>query len=228
MLDSLTSLDTALTLWLNGSDSLWLDGFAMAVTSTLTWVPAALVLIYVIIRHGEMKEILLTILAIGLCVLVADQIASGLFKPLVARPRPANDPLIMLQVDVVNDYRGGRYGFFSSHAANTFAITTFVALLMRYRALTISMASWALLNCWSRVYLGVHYVGDIVCGTLCGILVGWLIYKGYCRVVKTYRVSDTGRKDTLTRSGYDVADTRLLATTLPVLYVVCCFLALLF
>lgn len=228
MIDTLNSLDTALTLWINGSDSLWLDGFAMAVTATLTWIPAALVLIYVIIRHGEMKEILLTILAIGLCVLVADQIASGIFKPLVARPRPANDPLLMLQVDVVNDYRGGRYGFFSSHAANTFAITTFVALLMRYRALTVAMVSWALLNCWSRVYLGVHYVGDILCGTLCGILVGWLIYKGYCRVVKTYRVNDTGRKDTLTRSGYAVADVRVLATSLPVLYVVCCFLALFF
>lgn len=228
MIDTLNSLDTALTLWINGSDSLWLDGFAMAITATLTWIPAALVLIYVIIRHGEMKEILLTILAIGLCVLVADQIASGIFKPLVARPRPANDPLLMLQVDVVNDYRGGRYGFFSSHAANTFAITTFVALLIRYRALTVAMVSWALLNCWSRVYLGVHYVGDILCGTLCGILVGWLIYKGYCRVVKTYRINDTGRKDTLTRSGYAVADVQLLATSLPVLYVVCCFLALFF
>lgn len=228
MIDFLNSIDTALTLWINGSDSLWLDGFAMAVTSTLTWIPAALVLIYVIIRHGEMKEILLTILAIALCVLVADQIASGIFKPLVARPRPANDPLLMLQVDVVNDYRGGRYGFFSSHAANTFAITTFVGLLMRYRVLTIAMVSWALLNCWSRVYLGVHYVGDILCGTLCGILVGWLIYKGFCRIVSTYHVAETGRNDTLTRSGYAVADAQLLATSLPVLYVVCCFLALFF
>ena len=76
MWNELIGLDQQITLWINGSDNLWLDGFALSITSTMTWIPAALVLLYVIIRHGEMREILLTILALGLCILIADQTAS--------------------------------------------------------------------------------------------------------------------------------------------------------
>ena len=83
-------------------------------------------------------------------------------------------------VDVVNDYRGGSYGFFSSHASNTFSIAVFFAWLVRSRALTLVMVLWSLTNCWTRMYLGVHYPGDILCGALVGIVaatVVWFIYK---------------------------------------------------
>lgn len=227
MLEQLINIDTALTLSINGSHSLWLDGFAMAVTSTMTWLPAALVLVYVIIRHGEIPNIVVTVLAIGLCILLADQIASGIFKPLVARPRPAGDPLLMLDIDVVNDYRGGRYGFFSSHAANTFAVATFVSLIVRYRQLTVTLCSWALLNCWSRIYLGVHYVGDVVCGIICGILVGLFVYYIYTRLTRSRRFAASSA-DIQTVTGFAIDDARLLVGTLLLLFCYCNFIALFF
>jgi len=228
MIEQLNDIDAALTLFANGSQSLWMDGFAMAVTSTLTWLPAAIVLVYVVIHHGEMRDILLTILAIGLCVLIADQIASGIFKPLVARPRPTNDPLLMLNVDVVNDYRGGRFGFFSSHAANTFAVATFTGLLLRFRPFTYAAVAWALLNGWSRVYLGVHYVGDVLCGTVCGILVGAGLYWAFSRILRHREGALAPSSGIQTSSGYAVADARLLTCTLLALFSYCCLYATFF
>ncbi len=227
MLEQLINIDRTLTLLINGSDSLWLDGFARAISATVTWLPAAIVLLYVVIRHGDMRESIITIVAIALCVLLADQIASGLFKPMVERFRPTNDPTLMLSIDVVNGYRAGRFGFFSSHAANTFAVATFTALLVRYRLLTLVMMSWALLNAWSRVYLGVHYLGDVLCGTLCGLLVGSLVYVLFRKICPP-GASSAKAADVQTSSGFNVEDARLLAVSLILLYVYCCFRGLLF
>ena len=228
MLETLLNIDRALTLSLNGSDSLFLDGFATAVTATATWIPAAIVLFCVIVRAGEMREILLTILAIGLCLLLADQVASSVFKPMIARPRPAGDPELMYMIDVVNGYRGGKYGFFSSHASNTFAVATFMSLLVRYRAFTFSLVVWALLNCWSRVYLGVHYVGDITAGTIWGIIVGYGVYWLFRRFVPARATSGTIGNDQRTTGGYAIADIRLVMLTLVILYIYCCIRGFLF
>ena len=221
-------LDQQITLWINGSDNLWLDGFALSITSTMTWIPAALVLLYVIIRHGEMREILLTILALGLCILIADQTASGLFKPLVARPRPTHDPVLMTMVDVVNDYRGGQYGFFSSHAANTMSVAVFAALLIRHRLLTWVMLSWSLLNGWSRIYLGVHYFGDVMVGFAYGVLVGFGVYWLFRRLVPVVLRNDPPGMRVRTLSGFLDGDARLLALTLALLYLWAAFRGVLF
>ncbi len=170
-------MDRQLTLLLNGSQSLYLDGVAWTATRTLTWIPLAIVLLYVIVRDNNLRGIWHVVLGIALSILLADQMASSVFKPLVARWRPTHNPEIMYMIDVVNGYRGGNYGFFSSHASNTWAIAMFVSLLARRRFLTISLASWALLNCWTRVYLGVHYLGDLAVGTLWGLFVGWAFYR---------------------------------------------------
>lgn len=229
MIDFLEGIDRQLTLAINGSNSLFIDGIASTATATATWLPAACILLYVIIHNNEMKNIGILLLGIALCVLLADQGASGICKPLVARWRPANDPQLMYLVDVVNDYRGGRYGFFSSHAANTFALTTFVSLLVRESRLTITLVSWALLNCWTRVYLGVHYVGDITVGMLYGTLVGGMVYWGYTRLVPPpSRPHATGRNDLLTATGYYLSDSRTLSATFYATYIYICFKALMF
>ena len=134
----------------------------------------------------------------------------------------------MYLVDVVNDYRGGKYGFFSSHAANTFAVATFMSLLVRYRAFTLTLVSWALLNCWSRVYLGVHYVGDIAAGILWGLFVGYAVYWLFRRLVPTRAVVGTAGNAQRTAGGYDVSDVRFLMLTLVILYVYSCIRGLLF
>lgn len=172
MLDSIIQFDQQLSLVINGSHSLFLDGVMMTLKSTMTWVPVAVVLLFVIFKNGTWREVFLVILALALTIFLADHVSSAVFKPLFHRFRPSQDPLIMYQVDVVDGYRSGLYGFISSHAANTFAVFAFTSLLLRSRIYTISMFCWAALVSYSRVYLGVHYVGDILFGAIWGVLVG--------------------------------------------------------
>lgn len=179
MLDSLIQFDQQLSLALNGGHSLFLDGIMMTLRSTWTWVPVAALLLFVIFKNGTWREVFLVILALALTIFLADHVSSAVCKPLFHRFRPSQDPLIMYQVDVVNGYRGGLYGFISSHAANTFAVFVFTSLLLRSRVYTISMFFWAALVSYSRVYLGVHYLGDIFFGAIWGTLVGLGCYYLY-------------------------------------------------
>jgi len=105
-------------------------------TSTYIWIPTAIILLYIIIKNNKIQETLLTIAMIALVITLADQIASGVCKPYFHRFRPTQDPDIMYIVDIVNGYRGGRFGFISSHAANTFALTVFLSLLFKNKSLT--------------------------------------------------------------------------------------------
>lgn len=175
-------MDKMITLWLNGSQSLYLDNVAWTSTQTLTWLPFLLALLYVVFREHDMRHFLFLIGIVGISILIADQVASSIFKPLVERWRPSQNPYISHTVDVVKGYRGGLYGFFSSHAANTFAIATFFALLFRHRATTLSLMAWALLNVWTRLYLGVHYVGDVLAGMVFGLCLGVLAHRCYSRI----------------------------------------------
>ncbi len=224
----MNSIDQSLTLMLNGSQCVYLDQLALIATKTATWLPLALVLLYVLVRHNNLVTLAWTVLAIALAILLADQVASSIFKPLIARYRPAQDPSFMYAVDVVNGYRGGLYGFFSSHAANTFAVATFVTLLIRNRALALWLLSWCLVNCWSRVYLGVHYIGDLLTGALWGIFVGWAIYKLWHKYahhttlwIQCHKSNDpkfTSSENALTASGFSISSVRLLILSLALTY----------
>ena len=99
-------------------------------------------LLYIIFKNTKFTQGLLILVMLVLTVTLADQFSSGLCKPLFMRFRPAQDPEIMYMVNVVNGYRGGAYGFISSHAANTFAVATFVALLIRNCWMTVIMYIW--------------------------------------------------------------------------------------
>ena len=172
MLDYIKQIDTSLTLLLNGSDCTFVDGIAITATSTIVWIPIAAVLLYLIINKNKPFDSFLIVLGIGIAIFLADQMASGICKPYFCRFRPTHDPEIKHLIDIVNDYRGGKYGFFSSHAANTFAVATFLTYIFRNYKTAILLYSWALLNCWTRIYLGVHYLGDILTGIVWGLLVG--------------------------------------------------------
>ena len=182
-MEELIQFDKELLLWLNGSDSLFMDSLIMTLTNAKTWIPLYLSLFYVVLKsNATVKDILLVLAAAGACVLLAGTIDDTIVKPLVARWRPGHDPEIGMLVDTVDGYRGGKYGFFSAHASNTFSIAVFFSLLMRQRLFTVFMVSYSLINCYTRMYLGVHYPGDITVGLLWGGLVGWGVYKGYCRL----------------------------------------------
>ena len=183
-MEELIQFDKQLLLAVNGSDSLFLDYLVLILTNAKTWIPLYLGLFYVVVQthRKHWKEILFILVAAGLCVLLAGTIDDEIVKPLVARWRPTHDPEIGALVDTVNGYRGGNYGFFSAHASNTFSLALFFSLLMRHRLFVVFMVSWSLINCWTRLYLGVHYPGDILVGLCWGSIVGYSVYRLYCRV----------------------------------------------
>lgn len=214
-IQGILDLDRELLLSLNGSNSLFWDGFFWTYTGRFIWIPLAAFLVYVLFKNKGWKSALLIVCSIALVVALADQVSSSFFKPLFQRFRPTQEPSIMYLVDVVNGYRGGKYGFISSHACNSFGIVTFAALLIRSWQFTSSMLCWAILNCLSRIYLGVHYLGDIVVGTIVGILIGYLVYQLY-KLVKGYvpEKAQHSSPDNYSASGYLVSDINLLLSVL--------------
>ena len=178
-----TTIDQQLLFWLNGSDSLFTDGVMTTLTAGTTWIPLYIALFYLVLKNNEtMAQVLLTIGCAAACVLVTAGITNLVIKPLVARPRPCDDPLIKYAVDVVSGVSAGNYSFFSAHAANTSALVMFLALLIRNKLFIVTMIIWSLLNCYTRLYLGVHYPSDILCGLLFGSLMGFIAYVVYLKI----------------------------------------------
>ena len=175
MLDYLNDIDTDVLLAVNGMHNAFQDALWWMVSAKWSSLLIIITLIWVLL-HQNRRHALLALAMLALALLLADQISSGLIKQLVERLRPTHDPVLGDAVHIVNGYRGGLYGFVSSHAANSFAAATFIALLFRNRAVTIGMTVWALLQCYSRIYLGVHYPGDILGGLTVGLLSGWLVW----------------------------------------------------
>ena len=220
---SIIDLDKQLLLLLNGSDSLFLDTMVLTLTNAWTWVPLYISLLIVVIKNSESAmKILLTIAAAGLCVLLAGTIDDTIVKPLVGRWRPTRDPEIGLLVDIVDGYRGGRFGFFSAHASNTFSIAIFFCLLVRSRLLSVSLVLWSLINCWTRLYLGVHFPGDILVGLCWGALVGTGVYYlfRYCVAKWAWTASYTSLAYTKTGFNRDDADLPVCVLMFSLIYAV--------
>ena len=189
-------MDSQLLLLLNGSDSVFLDNCFLIVTRTATWLPLLGVLLLIILFNSMRlvsRGVLLFVLfavAFSLVILVCDQTASTICKPLFTRLRPSHEPALLGLVDLVDGRRGGTFGFFSSHAANSFGVATFSALVLRHRLAGVTLFLWAALTSYSRIYLGFHYPGDILVGLLFGILVGFLFHYLF-RKVAVHAVHDS-------------------------------------
>lgn len=164
---------------LNGSDSAFLDRFMWLYTGKEVWLPLAILIIGVLVYKKNWRESLLIILAIALVVLLCDQFASHVCKPLFTRFRPTHHPDFMEQAKTVFNYRGGLYGFISSHAANAFGFATLMALIMKNRWFGWTLFLWATLTAYTRIYLGVHFISDVVPGMVVGTLFGYVVYRLY-------------------------------------------------
>lgn len=187
MIEYLNGIDADALLAVNGLHDMFQDAFWWMVTAKWSSLLLVLALAWILL-HQNRRHALLVLAMLVLSILVADQVSSGLIKHLVERLRPTHDPSLESMVHVINGYRGGLYGFVSSHAANSFAIATLLALVMRHRVVTLSMFTWALLQCYSRVYLGVHYPGDILGGIIVGVLAGWLVWQLMRWIERRWRI----------------------------------------
>ena len=188
MLEQLLHIDTEILLAINGWHAPWADRLMWIVSAKTTWIPLYLLLIGLLVwRYRQpaptpikwlqkVPACVVMIVVIGLAVGAADFIASGILKELVARPRPTRVPELEGVLHLVNGYKSGRYGFVSSHAANTMAVALLFSLIWRNKIATVGLMLWVAANCYSRMYLGVHYPTDILGGLMVGALVAVVVY----------------------------------------------------
>jgi undecaprenyl-diphosphatase len=191
MLEKLLHTDTDILLAINGWNAPWADSLMWIVSEKTTWIPLYLLLIGLLVwryrqpalnpKWSWMKRVpqyVVIVAVIGIAIGTADFIASGILKDWVARPRPTRVPELEGVLHLVNDYRSGQYGFVSSHAATTMACGLLFSLIWRNKIATIGLMLWVAANCYSRMYLGVHYPLDILGGLLVGVLVAWGAHRG--------------------------------------------------
>ncbi len=199
MFEQLIHIDKSWLLAINGAHAPWADAFFWQVSQAVTWLPLyALLIVCLFVKFWRQRTkviklfsfdfrlltIIIALVMIAIAVGGADLICAQLIKPLVARPRPTHDVEIGALVHVVNGYRGGAYGFCSNHAANTMACAVLCSLLFTHGKswqthlyVTLPLMGWVMLNCYSRMYLGVHYPLDIAAGLVVGSLMAWLSWR---------------------------------------------------
>lgn len=208
-------------------NNLFLDGLAVELTSGATWALLYVALLYVVIRNSRtMTQILLITLCVALCLLLTAGVNECIVKPLVGRLRPTMNYSLRCDLHIVRGIVGSGFSFFSSHGANTFGLATFFALLFRSRLVAFALYFWALLNCWTRLYLGVHFPSDVLCGVIWGLLSGFVAYTAYVHFAKRLAISPRTMHPSLTPTGYNKRDLWVIVLALLLLLFYCLMRAL--
>ena len=188
MLQRLNELDRELFLYLNNLGNENWDGFWLLVTDKWTAIPLYIILLYLLFKKFGWKGFLLTLVVITLLITATDQLGN-VFKDGFQRLRPCGQEGVMEYARMVAAYCG-KFGYFSAHASNSAGVAIFIGLIFRrnYPFLIWLLLLWALMVAYSRVYLGVHYPGDILTGMIVGGLLGYLFYLLHKYLIMRFRV----------------------------------------
>ena len=177
MLEKILDVDTQLFVFLNSLGSETYDGLWLFITKQYNWIPLFLLLFYVIYKKIGIQQTVYLMFFVAVLLTATDQIAN-FFKYTVQRPRPCNNPEINTIIRIVQ--MRSSFSFFSGHAANTMAVSTFLYLIFKNQYKYFGfLFLWPLIFAYSRIYLGLHYPLDILSGYLCGLITGYLMYKTY-------------------------------------------------
>jgi undecaprenyl-diphosphatase len=218
---SIIELDRELLSFFNQNDNLLMDGVIKTLTSGITWIPLYLSLFYMVVKNNEtMGQIFFIVGGVLLSIMLSGGVDDLIIKPLVARPRPLNDLATKYVVDTVYGVSSNQFSFFSAHAANTFALATFMALLVRSGILNFGLFVWAAINAYTRLYLGMHYPSDILVGTLWGMISGAIAYFVYSYLYYKRNPHINYISSQYTSTGYSFIDVDIVITilSLTVLY----------
>lgn len=177
MFETLDKIDTQIFLSLNGMHSSFLDFIMWYASKIVIWIPLYLWFLWLLYKEYP-KDYWKVILSVAIMILITDQVAD-IAKNGVERLRPTHNPALAGMVHILRGYSGGSYGFFSGHAANSFAVATYISLMVgkRWKYIPCIAFVYAFLVSYSRIYLGVHYPGDVLTGALVGIITSFMIVK---------------------------------------------------
>lgn len=177
LINAVDQADKEITLWMNFDGGTFADAIWWTFSSRLIWIiPAVGFLYYLYYRHCRLSTAIIIMTGLILTVVACDQISASVFKPFFMRLRPSHVETLSQSLHTVYGYKGGLYGFVSSHATNTFGTFAYASLLIRRRLTTVILLIFSLCVCYSRIYLGVHYLGDVIAGAMLGASTGCLMY----------------------------------------------------
>jgi len=187
MLEKLLSLDTELFVYLNGLGSDSCDFLWLQITKQINWLPLFILILYLVFKKLGRRQALILLLFIAVLITFTDQM-TNVFKHGFQRLRPCNNPEINSIIRIVQ--KRSSFSFFSAHASNSMGVAMFLyCILKKYYKYIYLLFLWPLVFAYSRIYLGLHYPLDILCGYIFGILSGFLMFKIYLKYQAKYNSS---------------------------------------
>lgn len=177
MIEQLLEYDTELFVFLNNLGSKTWDGLWLVITHEVTFVPLYAILLFLLYKKFGLKSLLIFVVVVALMIIFTDQI-TNIFKRGFERPRPCGEADLIDRIRFIA-VRCGKYGFFSGHSSNSMAAAVFAGLMLKpyYKNLIFILLFWSAVVAYSRIYVGVHYPLDIVCGLTFGAISGFIFYK---------------------------------------------------
>ncbi len=184
-MNSLIEFDQQMLLVLNYFHSAYWDIAQWLISGIAIWIPMYTMIVYTIIKSQKLQS-WLTVLTVIILIVLCDLISTEVFKHGIERLRPTHTPDIKDFIKTVRGYKGGKYGFVSSHATNTMGLAVFTSLLFRNKFYSLFIIAWSLIVGYSRIYLGVHFPGDVLGGFVLGSILGFTVYKIYTLIIPRF------------------------------------------